>query len=284
VDCVVHGGDVLYRSKVPAALVEMAFRPLKRLADDGIQVYVVPGNHERSAIPHGWLAHHSGIFVFDRPRTYRLCVGGLRLAFAGFPFVRSGIRGRFSAVVRETGWQEVEADATFLCMHQAVDGATVGPWNYTFRYGEDVVRASDIPRDFAAVLSGHIHRFQVLNEDAWGRSKPVPVFYPGSIERTSFAEKDEEKGYLMLEVAAGAVRSWRFHPLPTRPMVRVDLRTDGMSPADLRSSIERMLARLPDDAVVRVNLLGDLPEASRAVIAASALRVLAPATMNITVR
>jgi len=26
-----------------------------------------------------------------------------------------------------------------------------------------------------------------------------PVFYPGSIERTSFAEKNESKGYLILE-------------------------------------------------------------------------------------
>ena len=29
VDCVVHGGDILYRSKVPAELVAMAFEPLK---------------------------------------------------------------------------------------------------------------------------------------------------------------------------------------------------------------------------------------------------------------
>ena len=30
VDCVVHGGDILYRSKVPAQLVDMAFKPLKK--------------------------------------------------------------------------------------------------------------------------------------------------------------------------------------------------------------------------------------------------------------
>ena len=50
VDCVVHGGDLLYRSKVLPQLVEMAFEPLKRVADKGIPVYLVPGNHERSAI------------------------------------------------------------------------------------------------------------------------------------------------------------------------------------------------------------------------------------------
>jgi DNA repair exonuclease SbcCD nuclease subunit len=47
VDCVVHGGDIFYRSKVPARLVEMVFEPLKQVADSGVPVYLVPGNHER---------------------------------------------------------------------------------------------------------------------------------------------------------------------------------------------------------------------------------------------
>ena len=70
VDAVVHGGDVLYRSKVPARLVEMAFEPLKQVADSGVPVYLVPGNHERSSMPHGHLAAHPNIHFFDRPRTY----------------------------------------------------------------------------------------------------------------------------------------------------------------------------------------------------------------------
>ncbi|MDH5549336.1 MAG: metallophosphoesterase, partial [Gemmatimonadota bacterium] len=51
VHAVIHGGDVFYRSRVPAKLVHAGFAPLKRVADAGIPVYVVPGNHERSAIP-----------------------------------------------------------------------------------------------------------------------------------------------------------------------------------------------------------------------------------------
>jgi DNA repair exonuclease SbcCD nuclease subunit len=56
VDCVVHGGDLLFRSKVPARLVDMAFEPLKEVADSGIPVYLAPGNHERTAIPHSHLS------------------------------------------------------------------------------------------------------------------------------------------------------------------------------------------------------------------------------------
>ena len=83
VDCVVHGGDILYRSKVPAELVAMAFQPLKQLADQGMPIYVVPGNHERSGIPYGLLAHHPKIHLFDQPKTYRLDVNGFRLGMLG---------------------------------------------------------------------------------------------------------------------------------------------------------------------------------------------------------
>jgi DNA repair exonuclease SbcCD nuclease subunit len=70
VDCVVHGGDLLFHSRVPARLVGMAFEPLKRVADSGTPVYLVPGNHERSAIPHRHLGEHPHIHIFDRPVTF----------------------------------------------------------------------------------------------------------------------------------------------------------------------------------------------------------------------
>jgi exonuclease SbcD len=53
VDAVIHGGDLLYRSKVPDRLVDMALDPLKEVADRGVEVFLVPGNHERARIPRG---------------------------------------------------------------------------------------------------------------------------------------------------------------------------------------------------------------------------------------
>src|SRR5215207_1426319 len=50
VDIVVHGGDVFDRPRVPEALAYQAFQPLLRLAERGLPVFVVPGNHERSRL------------------------------------------------------------------------------------------------------------------------------------------------------------------------------------------------------------------------------------------
>jgi len=61
------------------------------------------------------------------------------------------------------------------------------------------VAGCDVPSDFAAVLAGHIHRRQTLTRDLRGRALGAPVIYPGSIERTSFAERNEDKGYVIAD-------------------------------------------------------------------------------------
>jgi len=287
VDCVVHGGDVLYRSKVPPKLVEMAFEPLKTLADEGIPIYIVPGNHERSVIPRGLLAQHPGIHIFDRPRTYLLDLDGFQLGLSGFPCVRNNVRTDFVTLVEATGWRNVDARGHVLCMHQAVDGAVVGPSDYMFKYDKDVVRPSDVPTDFGAVLSGHIHRFQVITKDLRGKTLDTPIFYPGSIERTSFAEKDEKKGYLVVELEAvggkSPIRSWRFHELPTRPMVRVDLDTRRMR-VDFKGALRTVLDKLPRDGVVSLRFHGPLGRDALETLRASSLRSIAPPTMNVSVK
>jgi len=286
VDCVVHGGDLLYRSKVPPRLVTMAFEPLKQVADQGTPVYLVPGNHERSAIPHRHLAEHPRIHIFDRPQTFLLHKGGFTLAIAGFPFVRHGIRKEFLHLYDQTGQRHVNADVQVLCIHQAIDGATVGPSGFVFRNTADAINASEIPAGFAAVLSGHIHRFQILEKDLQGKALHTPVFYPGAIERTSFAERNEKKGYLILEFEADGLegcrlRQWRFHELPTRPMIQLNLHPGDMDAAQLKSYLESTIGELPQDGIVKLKIHGRIPQAAMAVLRAASLRALAPPTMNI---
>jgi DNA repair protein SbcD/Mre11 len=218
VDLVVHGGDVLYRSRVKPGLVLRAFEPLKRVADAGVAVVVVPGNHERSAIPYPLLAAHPGIHIFDRPRTFALSVGGMRVAIAGFPNDRDQIAARFENLCDQTQANSIAADIRLLCLHQTVEGATVGPVGYVFRRAPDVITGRAIASGFAAVLSGHIHRHQVLKADLQGRKLAAPVFYPGSTERTSSAERHEAKGYITMTIkpdgsGSGRVHEWSFNQL-----------------------------------------------------------------------
>ena len=286
VDLVVHGGDLLYRSRVPPALVEMALAPLIRVAESGIPVYLVPGNHERSKIPVQLWSVHENLHIFDVPRTFLCPTAQGTVALAGFPYRRDA-RDAFRELVRQTGHDSSDADLRLLCIHQVVEGSVVGAQDFVFRYGPEVIRGGDIPGGFAAVLSGHIHRAQMLTHDLRGRRLATPVVYPGSVERTSFAERDEEKAYAMLtldpakEVAEQLV-DVSLVPLPARPMVELVLKPDDLGDESLVQHLHKRLAALDPDAIVRVRLEGPPEWEVREIIGAAVLRQLAPETMNIS--
>ena len=285
-DLVVHGGDLFFRSRVPPELVQRAFLPLKRVADRGIPIFIVPGNHERSRIPYDMLARHEGINIFDRPRRFVADIGGTRIMLAGFPYQRNNVRGEFPSLLSSAGWSEERADVNLLCVHHCFEGATVGPSDYVFRYNDDVIRHSDVPREFAAVLTGHVHRHQILTKDLWGRRLTTPVLYPGSIERTSYAEQDEAKGYMELDLDPNAtpftpITSMRFVELPARPMVTESIDGASVAAAALEKLLVTAIGRAPSDAVLRLRISGTLYDDARQMLTAAHLRSLAPDTMNV---
>lgn len=281
-DMVVHGGDFFFRSRVHHKIVDMAYEPLYRLAEKGVPIVVAPGNHERSKMPPSLWLTHPNIHVFDRPRTFSFITdSGVSLSIAGFPFARGDVRGNFNAILEETGWADVQSEVKLLSMHQAVESATVGPSDYTFRRGKDTIRLADIPQGFAAVLAGHIHRRQVLNGEG------VPVVYPGSIERTSFAERDEPKGFVHVELARSLEGRWtmsqaRFHPLPTRPMIDVNIDAD-VPFTGMREHLLGLVAGLDRDSIVRLRCVGDPEESFKARLTATFLRSVFPTSMSVQI-
>lgn len=287
VDCVIHGGDILYRSKVPAKLVQMAFEPLIKAADLGIPVIIVPGNHERSVIPYRILAAYNNIYIFDKPETFIIERSGMKIAFAGFPYEKD-IRANFRNILANTNWKNAKADGYFLCLHHCIEGASVGPRNYTFKYAGDVVKASELPGEFSAVLSGHIHRHQVLEKDLKGKSLPVKVYYSGSIERTSFAEAGEEKGCIIFDVFdsgdnKGRIESWEFIQLPARPMVRIEIDLDDKNNESAETLFKRIIPTLPDDGIITFVIKGKPSKSDLKFFKAENMRRIIPENMNYSV-
>lgn len=287
VDLVVHGGDVFDRPRIPATLAHQAYAPLLRVADRGVPVFIVPGNHERGRLPHTRFLSHPRVRVFDRPRTFAADVRGTQVMLAGFPYERRAVRSRFPALLERTGWFAEPAALRLLCIHHCVEGATVGPADFTFTTAPDVIRGRDLPREFAAVLSGHIHRHQVLTEDLSGRPLPAPVLYPGSIERTSTAEIGEAKGYMILELTPGSPGSslhWTFVGLPARPMVVRRIAAGDRAGTQLESALRSIVGGVPTDAVLVIRIEGELTAAQLRLISTSHVRTFAPPSMNVEIR
>jgi DNA repair protein SbcD/Mre11 len=282
VDLVVHGGDVFDRPRVHESVAYEALGRLVRVAEGGVPVFVVPGNHERSLIPHSRFAHHPLLHVFDRPRTFTVGVRGTTVALAGFPYQRRDVRTRFGELLEQTRWRDVGATLSVLCLHHCVEGATVGPADFTFTSAADVIRGRDIPSGLAAVLSGHIHRQQVLTCDLAGRPLAAPVLYPGAIERTSFAEMNETKGFMVVTLSPAGV-DWAFRPLPARPMLVRELDAAVLRGRALDVALRDVIAAAPPDAVLRIRVSGDVSAADFHLLSATRLRAIAPGTMNVEV-
>lgn len=217
VDLVLHGGDLFYRSRVPPALVDRVAQRLSRFADGGIAVGLIAGNHERSALPPSLLWRHPRLHIFPTPSTHVFSCAAGPIAVTGVPFV--GRADRFAAAVWGCAGagSAVPADAHLLLAHEAFEGAAVE--GLVFQNRVDTIRPATLPDRFDAILAGHIHRHQVLWHPR-GDGCRLPIAYAGSVERTSYAERDEVKGFLELVLTPGAIARGRlrFHPLPTRPL------------------------------------------------------------------
>lgn len=278
-DLVLHGGDLFFRSKVPAPIVDKAYDILYEFADSGIPFVIVPGNHERSVLPSSILMNHKNIHIFDEPSTFFFNKKGAVIGITGFPNIRNGIKLQFEKVFKEATEGNPETDIKLLLIHQAIQESQIQ--GFTFRYGVDVLPLEMLPANLHAVLAGHIHRAQIFQYEKAG--KIIPVIYPGSTERTSIVEMTEEKGFYKL-IFEESDFQWeliekKFHTLPTRPMIRLDIIKLTEDEKVIRNLLEAELSKLDQNSVVRLRC--EIPE-TRKLLSAELLRELTPKTITLT--
>jgi hypothetical protein len=253
VDLVIHAGDVFDTSVPRGAALVAAAQPLLEIATAGIPVVIVPGNHERSALPGNVLLAHPGIHVAAGPTTYCFELRGRTVAVACWPCIRRNSTAHFADALTASGWTGHPADIRILALHQAFDGARCGPDGYRFRTDENVIPRDAVPRDFHYVAAGHIHRHQVLEGDGGG----PPIVYAGSIDRISMAERDEPKGCVLVEFEGTPAPQIRFIEHEVRPMCLTSIDVTGLdAPAQIRSAVMDACKSFPAHAVASIQLTG----------------------------
>jgi len=286
IDLLVHGGDLFFRNRVHPKIIDLVYGALFEFADRGVPIVIVPGNHERSKLPESLYLSHPNIHVFARPMTFPFRIRDTQVAVSGFPFERDNIKGRFRNRLDQTGWQEAGGDIRLLCLHQAVEGARVGPVNYTFRSGLDVIRFQDLPDGFQAILAGHVHRQQVLTDRRRSSRAARRVIYAGSTERTSFAEKDEDKGFFDITFNPNGADQWEigsfgFKRLPVRPMADIIIDRN-LDSRELESFLSARISQLDQDSIVRIKGNGKPVDTDiKQKLTVEFLKRMFPATMNV---
>ena len=153
---------------------------------------------------------------------------------------------------------------TVLAGHVTVQGAELAGSERTSMIASEpkftVGQLACRPIDYVAL--GHIHHPQNRNPDGH-----PPVVYAGSIERVTFKERDETKGFMLVEIDPDADPRTRYTHVetPARPFcaVQVDARetaspTDhilaALDGADVEDAIVRVRYRVDEDQAAGVDL------------------------------
>jgi exonuclease SbcD len=274
VDLVVFAGDA-FKHRDPNPTYQRAFaRRVKRLADAGVPVVLLVGNHDIPAMAQ----KASSIDIFHTLQVPNVIVGRVeevhRIETKRGPVqvitVPYPVRSRLLSHAEYRGLNMTELDKalqqvvtkniealkaeldpdipTVLSGHFSVSGAVWGSERGVM-LGRDVVvpksALADPALDYVAL--GHIHKHQNLTE---GEPGVPPVVYAGSLERIDFGEEGQPKGLCWVELARGAT-TWEFIRVKARPFVtiRADVRQDD----DPTQTVLDAVARHDiDDAVVRL--------------------------------
>jgi len=274
VDLVIFAGDA-FKTRNPTPTYQRAFaRRVKRLADAGVPVVLLVGNHDlptmtqrASSVDIFRTLDVPNVFVGRDERVHRVETrhGPVQVATVPYPvrqrlLARDEYRGlpieQLDQVLRDVVTRNIEALAgqldpetpAVLTAHVSVSGATFGS-ERSVMIGRDAVvlksALADPAWDYVAL--GHVHKHQSLNDDGH-----PPIVYAGSLERIDFGEESQPKGFCWVELARGET-TWKFVEVNARRFVtvRADVR-DAVNP--LMDLQQKVAAYDLNDAVVRLIL------------------------------
>ncbi len=274
IDLFLFCGDAFHKTDPhPAADLYAPFiASVRRLADAGIQVVLLVGNHDlpgdprrqhalaplaAMALPNVWVADTPEARVLDT-RHGRVVVGALptRRRFGGTDeaaltretrrYLEECLKS-FRDLARAARAEDPDTPAV-LGAHWQVEGARAGG-ERELPHGMKIVLPLEWLRDptFDYVGLGHIHAAQVLHPQP-------PVVYSGSLCRINFGEEADAKGfYVARDLRPGAPTTPEFVPVTrARPLVTLPIPdAAGDVTAAIVNAVAAESARLRN-AIVRV--------------------------------
>ncbi len=279
VDLVIFAGDA-YKRRNPNPTYQRAFaRRVKRLADAGVPVVLLVGNHDLPTM----VQKASSVDIFRTLDVPNVIVGRVeevhrietrhgpvQVATVPYPVrqrllahdeyrglsieqLDEALRRIVSDNIRALA-QQLDPDLpAVLAAHLTVSGATFGS-ERSVMIGRDAVvlksALADPAWDYVAL--GHVHKHQSLNDGGY-----PPVVYAGSLERIDFGEEKQPKGFCWVELARGET-TWKFVEVDARRFVtvRADVREalnplmalqQTIAPYDLREAVVRLIVHMRAD-------------------------------------
>ncbi len=220
----------------------------KRLHDKGVRVVLVSGHHDtprsidQGASPMAVHARSGHVYFLQDPeptvKTFE--VEGLTVNITGMSLNpalaidQDPLEGR---ALPNGG------DIRIFLTHYPIEG-------FQGYFGQEThIQASSIPRNYQLFAAGHLHQHQKRTINR------TPVVYPGSTERVSFQEEDEQKGFVWLELDRTGIIQEEFHQTPARSMKTLEYTISGGG--SLTRQVQEALEKIVDmEKILRVQVAG----------------------------
>ena len=285
VDLALFCGDA-YKSRDPSQTHQREFaKRVARLADAGIPVFLLVGNHDTphvlgraTALEIFQTLDVSRVVIGDTPGTYRVETADGPLQIVAVPWIRrsaflaneetrglnpdqvnQAIQERLTRIIRSQADALDREVPAVLAGHVSVSEATTSS-EQSMMLGRDHVllqSAVALP-EFDYVALGHIHRHQILGHD------PL-VVYSGSLQRIDFGEERDEKGFCVVDLDPDSPRGSRLREfaverVDARQFLTIEAKLDGTQLDPTGSVLQEISKHDVRDAIVRlrISLPGEL--------------------------
>jgi len=264
-DVVLHAGDLFDSVRPSNRALSVVLEQLLRLSAENIPVVLIAGNHSTPRLRETGsvfrlFEHIEGVFPFYTPGVHRKEFGDLLVT--AFPHQD---RDTILPVLQD--WKRSRNRYEVGMLHAGIQGLS--------RYGTGEANELSLPSsllnlDADYIALGHYHMMEEITNNAW---------YSGSIERMSFAEAGQEKGYMLVDLEHGKKE---FVPLSTRPMFSLGpISAKGKSASELQGELTNALESVDlEDAIVRL-VVKDVPSALYRSLDLNALRSLADKAVHL---
>lgn len=234
IDLIIHAGDLFDSVRPTNRAMAWALNQFLRLSKAKIKLVVISGNHETPKLKETGhvfrlFEHLPGIFPVYKGEyeQFRFSNGGENLVVHAIPHCTN------QAALKENLEKLAPKHGAFnlLVLHGGVLGMK------EFRKGdfnEQLIPTNYLNAEWDYIALGHFHKHVEVRPNA---------FYSGSTERFSFAEAQDEPGFVDLNLRSGKV-SRRFVPTKARPMITQPIDCGDLDPLAITKLIERRLKEI----------------------------------------
>lgn len=267
VDLSIFAGDAFHRHN-PHPMYQTAFAERVRRLKNIAPLVMLVGNHDMSPTSSAIEIYGSlgieGVTIGNRYEVHVIDTksGPIQVATAPYPSRRTldcakeDLRVTAEQAIYALGEGIDDTMPSILVGHFSVSGASYGvERGYVLEDESDVDIGvlADTVWDYVAL--GHLHTHQCLNDNP-------PVVYSGSIERVSFNEEKEPKGFIIIDIAPGRA-DWEYIELDARPYVTIRVKTEADNPtkkvlqklelAALNGAIVKVIVQASKEALMRLD-------------------------------